>query len=158
MSNEFDIIQRLVVNESLRLKPYRCTEGKLTIGVGRCVDTNPLTDEEVCYIGHNCREKSRTEEQAIYLLKHDVEGVKNKLDKRLPWWRKLDEERQYVLIDMCFQLGINGLLKFKNMLAAMDAGDFEKASIECLNSAYARQTPARAKRIARLIKTGEWKI
>lgn len=76
MSNEFDIIQRLVVNESLRLKPYRCTEGKLTIGVGRCVDTNPLTDEEVCYIGHNCREKSITEEQAIYLLKHDVEGVK----------------------------------------------------------------------------------
>lgn len=76
----------------------------------------------------------------------------------MPWWRKLDEERQYVLIDMCFQLGINGLLKFKNMLAAIAAGDFEKASKECLNSAYAKQTPARAKRIARLIKTGEWKI
>lgn len=158
MSNEFDIIQRLVVNESLRLKPYRCTEGKLTIGVGRCVDTNPLTDEEVCYIGHNCREKSITEEQAIYLLKHDVEGVKNNLDKRLPWWRKLDDERKYALIDMGFQLGISGLCKFKNMLAAMASGDFEKASKECLNSAYAKQTPARAERIARLIKTGEWKI
>lgn len=59
---------------------------------------------------------------------------------------------------MDFLLGINGLLKFKKMLKAIEVGDFEEASKQCLNSSYAKQTSSRANRIARLIKTGVWEI
>lgn len=152
-----EIIQRLCYNEGIRLKPYKCSEGKLTIGVGRCLDTNPLTTEEMSFIGHNCRENEITKDQAMYLLRHDIEKVKSELDRNLPWWKNLNEDRMYVLIDLCFQLGITGLLKFKNMLKFLSTGFFIQASEELLDSRYARQTPARAQRNAQCIKTGTYK-
>ena len=97
-----------------------------------------------------------------------VDGAKRCVDKANPAagdiyalnysTEHMYDERQYALIDMCFQLGAYGVSKFKNMLSAMREGDWDKASKECLNSKYARQTPKRAERIAHLIKTGEWKI
>lgn len=152
-----ETIQRLILNEGLRLNPYRCTAGKLTIGVGRCLDTNPLTKEEIDFIGHDCMEKSITKEQAFYLLRHDIETVKKQLDKNLPWWKNLNEDRQYVLIDMCFQLGLNGLLKFKKMLSYLSTGFFKQAADELMDSKYARQTPARAERNKYCIINGVYK-
>lgn len=152
-----DTIQRLVYNEGIRLEPYYCTAKKLTIGVGRCLDTNPLTQEEINFIGHDCRTKPITKEQAFYLLRHDIDKVKKQLDKKLPWWKNLNEDRQYVLIDMCFQIGLAGLLKFKNMLANLSTGFYEKAADEIMNSAYAKQTPGRAERNKYCILTGVYK-
>lgn len=152
-----EIIQRLILNEGLRLNPYRCTAGKLTIGVGRCLDTNPLTQEEIDFIGHDCTEKPITKEQAFYLLRHDIDKVKKQLDKNLPWWKNLNEDRRYVLIDMCFQLGLNGLLKFKKMLSYLSTGFFKQAADELMDSKYARQTPARAERNRYCIINGVYK-
>lgn len=151
------IIQRLCFNEGIRLSPYFCTEGKLTIGVGRCLDTNPLSDEEIAFIGHDCREKPITKDQAFYLLRHDIIDVKNKLDKNLPWWKNLNDDRQYVLIDMCFQLGLGGLLKFKKMLTYLSTGFYRQAAEELMNSKYARQTSARAERNKHCLINGEYK-
>lgn len=151
------IIQRLCLNEGIRLEPYYCTAHKLTIGVGRCLDTNPLSDEEIAFIGHDCRKKSITKEQAFYLLRHDIADVKKKLDKNLPWWKNLNEDRQYVLIDMCFQLGLSGLLKFKKMLMSLSTGFYRQAAEELMNSKYARQTPVRAKRNEYCLINGEYR-
>lgn len=153
--NEFDwIIRRLEFHEGCRLMPYRCPAGKLTIGIGRCIDTNPFTKEELKAIGD--WKSGITKNAAYMLLRNDINRCIEELKKTFNFFKNLDLERQYALLDMCFQLGIGGLSKFKKMLEAMKFGKWQKASEECLNSEYARQTPKRAKRIARLIREGIW--
>lgn len=151
---DFDIIiKRLEFHESCILKPYYCPTGHLTLGIGHNIDARAFTNEEKKAIGD--WKKGITKNMAYMICRNDVNICLNQL-KTLPFWNRLDLERQYALLDMCFQLGFNGLCGFKKMLEAMRWGKWDKAAAECLNSDYARQTPARAKRIARLIKEGIW--
>lgn len=151
---DFDIIiKRLEFHESCVLKPYYCPTGHLTLGIGHNVEARPFTDEEKRAIGD--WKKGITKNMAYMICRNDVNICLNQL-KTLSFWNQLDLERQYALLDMCFQLGFKGLCGFKKMLEAMRWGKWVKAAEECLNSDYARQTPARAKRIARLIKEGIW--
>lgn len=129
--------QRLVRHEGLRLIPYRDTLGKLTIGIGRCLDTRGITEDE-----------------AMILLNNDIENVKNNIAKSCPFVLGLDQTRQDVLYEMCFQLGLNGILKFPKMLAAMRDHDYETAASEMLNSAWHAQTPARCEELAELMLNG----
>lgn len=78
--------------------------------------------------------------------------------KKVPFFKELDEERQYALIDMAFNLGIVGLLKFQKMLAAIACGNYEQAADECLNSRYAKITGRRAERVAEVIRHGVFKL
>ena len=151
---DFDIIiKRLEFHESCVLKPYYCPTGHLTLGIGHNVEARPFTDEEKRAIGD--WKKGITKNMAYMICRNDVNICLNQL-KTLSFWNQLGLERQYALLDMCFQLGFKGLCGFKKMLEAMRWGKWVKAAEECLNSDYARQTPARAKRIARLIKEGIW--
>lgn len=151
---DFDIIiKRLEFHESCVLKPYYCPTGHLTLGIGHNVEARPFTDEEKRAIGD--WKKGITKNMAYMICRNDVNICLNQL-KTLSFWNQLDLERKYALLDMCFQLGFKGLCGFKKMLEAMRWGKWVKAAEECLNSDYARQTPARAKRIARLIKEGIW--
>lgn len=151
---DFDIIiKRLEFHESCVLKPYYCPTGHLTLGIGHNVEARPFTDEEKRAIGD--WKKGITKNMAYMICRNDVNICLNQL-KTLSFWNQLDLERQYALLDMCFQLGFKGLCGFKKMLEAMRWGKWQTAAAECLNSDYARQTPARAKRIARLIKEGIW--
>lgn len=147
------IISRLKFHEGLSLSLYKDTKSLNTIGIGKCVDTNPLTPEEEKVCGD--WRHGITTEMAHYLCRNDVNRCIESLEK-LSFWKKLDDERQYALLDMRYQLG-SGLFKFKNMLKAMENKNFSLAAYECLNSNYARQVPNRARRIAYLIRTGEWK-
>jgi len=127
----------LVRDEGLRLKPYRCTAGKLTIGVGRNLDDCGISAPE-----------------AMALLANDIATVERELDAGAPWWRQLSEPRQHVLANMAFNLGTPGLLKFKNTLALMQAGKFDDAAHAMLASKWAGQVGARATRLARQMQTG----
>lgn len=147
-------IQRLVMHEGCRLQPYYCTRGKQTIGVGRNLDDNPLTEEERRVCGD--WEHGITKQSAFYLLRNDIKRCEKECRKEIAFYELLDDERQYALLDMVFQLGIGGVKKFKKMLMAMACGYWEDASKECLNSKYAQQTPKRAKRIAETIRTGKF--
>ena len=109
-------IQRLMFNEGCKLKSYYDTEHKLTIGIGRNLDDNPLTIEEIQYVGHNARSLFISNDQAAYLCRNDLKKVRADLDKHLSWWRDLNLDRQYVMIDLCFNMGIKTLLTFKNTL------------------------------------------
>lgn len=151
-----EMINRLVLHEGLRLKPYKCTKGKLTIGIGRCIDTNPFTVDELKAVGD--WEHGITRETAYMLCRNDINRSINDLKKNVPFFMNLDSERQYVLIDMCFNLGIKKLLKFKKTLSALGSGNWEKASEEILNSEYAKQVGKRAERLANTIKTGRFVI
>lgn len=131
------LIQQLRRHEGERLKPYRCTAGKLTIGVGRNLDDRGITAEE-----------------SAYLLSNDIDKVWNELKTRIPWMTGLNDVRQRVLLDMAFNLGTDGLMKFKNTLATIQLGQYEKAGVMMLDSLWAKQVGMRAQRLAKMMQTG----
>lgn len=124
-------------DEGERRKPYRDTVGKLTAGVGRNLDDVGLRADEI-----------------QLMLENDVSSAVYDLDTHLPWWRKLNGARQNALINMCFNLGITRLKGFKRTLSLLEAGAFEAASIEVMNSKWADQVGQRAQRIARAFREG----
>lgn len=132
------LMYRLIEEEGMKLKPYRCPAGKLTIGVGR-----------------NLEDKGLSNEEALFLLQNDIIEAVKELKKAFLFFDSLNETRQIVLIDMCFNLGINGLKKFKKMIKALENQDFYLASKEMLSSCWAKQVGARARSLALLMETGE---
>lgn len=121
-------------DEGLKLTMYRCSEGYLTIGVGHNLEARPIS-----------------ERAARQILEDDVLDCLAALDRAIPWWRSLPEAPQRGLINMCFQLGIGGLLKFQRMLEALKARDWRSVRTHAMDSLWARQTPARAARVADLL-------
>lgn len=131
------MIRQLRLHEGERLTPYRCTAGKLTIGVGR-----------------NLEDRGITAEESAYLLNNDIDREWKALITSLPWVTGLNDVRQRVLLDMSFNLGIAGLLKFKNTLATIQRGDYSKAADMMLDSLWARQVKGRATRLSQMMRTG----
>lgn len=89
-------------------------------------------------------------------MNNDIVECHNKLSLELPFYDSLDDVRQEVLINMCFQLGFTGFSKFKKTLKYINDFDFEKASKEMLNSLWAKQTPNRANELAQILRKGEY--
>lgn len=148
-----EIQKRLMIHEGCVDHVYTCPAGYKTIGIGRNLETNPLTAKEKEVV----KDLNKiTVEQAIYLLKNDVKRCTKDLINNVSFFYQLDDERQYALLDMCFNMGIKRLLGFKRMLNAMLIGDYRGAAKECLMSKYAKDVGKRAQRIARLIETGVW--
>lgn len=125
----------LIAEEGIRLKPYLCPAGKLTLGVGRNLDDVGITEDE-----------------AMMMLDNDIERVKGQLAKALPWLETKPQGVQRAIANMAFQMGLGGVLKFQKMLAALQARDYNAARREALDSAWAKQTPQRAKRVTDLFK------
>jgi len=132
------IVDDLIRDEGMRLKPYRDTTGHLTIGVGRNLDDVGITKSE-----------------AMRMLGNDIEKCKRQLTDQLPIYSTLDAVRQEVLINMCFNLGIKGLLGFKDMIASLEIGNYIQASKDMKNSLWARQVGDRADRLALKMQRGE---
>lgn len=131
-------------DEGVKATVYKDTLGFDTIGVGRLIDSRKP--------GAGLRP-----DEIDYLLRNDINDRVQALTKALPWFSALDEARRGVLINMAFQLGTAGLLGFKSTLALVAAGKYAEAAEQMLKSKWATQTPARAKRLAEQMKTGEWK-
>ena len=121
------------------LKPYKDSRGILTIGVG-----------------HNL-ELGISAAASDFIFKEDLDKAEALLNAKCPVFAKLDANRQLVLLDLCFNLGINGLLGFKKMLAALDSEDYNKAGNELMNSRYAKQVPIRAAENRDVLVTGNLK-
>lgn len=151
-----ELIQRFVLHEGCVLMPYKCPSGCNTIGVGRNMDANPFTADELKAVGD--WEHGITKNAAFYLLRNDIQRVSEECRKNIPFYDKLDAERRYALMDMAFNMGIKNLLKFKRMLGSIAIGNYELAAEQCLQSKYAKQTGKRAKRIANTIKTGRFEV
>ena len=77
---------------------------------------------------------------------------------KISFFDKLDDERQYVLVDMAFNLGLGGLLKFQKMLSFIGSGNYRQAATEMLSSSYARQVKLRAERLAQTLHSGKWHL
>jgi len=139
------LIQELILDEGYKYETYEDHLGFLTLGVGHLVlDTDPEIDQPVG--------TPVSEERVLECLNNDIETVCNELDRNMPWWKELGDEKMRVLANMCFNLGITRLLKFRKFLAALEAGDFETAGEEMIDSKWATQVGARATRLQRRIK------
>lgn len=99
---------------------------------------------------------SWTLDQAQRALKLDIAAACRGLDRLVPWWRDLDDVRQDALAQMSFQLGAAGVLAFRRTLTALRDDDFSGAAASLGQSLWARQTPARAGRVAALVRTGAY--
>jgi len=131
-------------DEGVKATAYKDSLGFDTIGVGRLIDSRKP--------GAGLRP-----DEIDYLLRNDINDRVQALTKALPWFDRLDEARQGVLINMAFQLGTAGLLGFKSTLALIADGKYAEAAEQMLKSRWVTQTPERAKRLAEQMKTGEWK-
>jgi lysozyme len=130
--------EQLMRDEGVRLKPYRDSVGKLTIGVGRNLDDVGISHDE-----------------ADVLLRNDIDRASAWLRTHFPWTLALDEVRRAALVNMAFNLG-GRLEGFVQLLARLEAGDYESAAKEMLDSAWAHQVGPRAVRLAEQIRTGNW--
>lgn len=129
--------QQLTTDEGRKPRIYKDTVGKITGGVGRNLTDVPFSDDEI-----------------DLMLTNDINKVCAQLDEKLPWWKTLSDRRQQVLANMAFNLGINGLLGFKNTLAVMQAGQYDLAAEGMLTSKWASQVGNRAIRLAQMMKEG----
>ena len=127
------LVARLKFDEGFRAKPYRDTEGKLTIGYGTLI------------------EDGITMEEADWLLRHRLGKAREALleGKHAPLVRSvLPQEAVDIIEEMCYQMGVEGVYGFRKMWAALERGDYHEAAKEMLDSLWASQTPNRAKRLA----------
>ena len=129
------LIDDLIRHEGMKLKPYICPAGKVTIGVGRNIQDNGISEAE-----------------ARYLLKNDIIHCWAELHKALPWALKLPAEVQDVLCNMTFNMGITKLMAFKKALAALKAGQWNTAAAEMLDSDWAKQVGRRATELAGIVR------
>ena len=145
-SNNHDLmtkgVEQIKRHEGLVLHAYKDSLGYLTIGYGRLIDKS--------------KGGGISEAEAEYLLQNDVSIVLAALHRNIPFFDRLCIPRQAVLMNMAFQLGIAGLMKFKSTLSFIEAGDYENASANMLKSLWAKQTPNRASEMAQQMRTGKW--
>lgn len=143
------LIDQIKFEEGLRLEAYTCPAGKLTIGYGHNLDASPSLEGQK--IPHRIDAAF-----AEVLLEIDIDKTIALLSEKWHGFQLLPPARRDACINMAFQLGVTGFMKFKKMRDAMLKCDWQKAADEALNSNWAKQTPERAQRVAGQIRTGEY--
>ena len=121
------------------LMPYEDSEGLLTIGYGICIARTGITPHE-----------------AEFLLRSRVEAVDAAARRFFPWVSQLDPVRQAVVMNMAYNLGIDGFRKFKKTISYIQLGEYRDAAAEMLNSKWAVQVGNRAIELAEMMQSGEW--
>jgi lysozyme len=133
-----DILRpQLKIDEAVKVKPYRDTMGKLTIGVGRNLDDVGLRADEV-----------------EYLLDNDINAAETSAKAVFPSFDSLSDNRKAVIVNMAFNVGRVGLAGFVKFRQAVEAKDFDRASREMLDSQWSRQVGNRAVRLATMMRQG----
>ena len=136
--SHLDIVRaQLRIDEGVRDKPYRDSVGKLTIGVGRNLDDKGLSPYEI-----------------NVLLGNDITEAEADAKALFPCFDRLSDNRKAVLVNMSFNLGRSRLSEFKRFIAAVEAGAWEQAAAEALDSRWAEQVGIRAKRLAQQMREG----
>ena len=137
------IIEMLRKNEGVETHAYVDTVGKITIGVGRNIDSKGglgLSTDEI-----------------NYLLANDVKRVNAELAAAFSWYKTLGTPRKDAVMDMCFNMGLPRFKKFKKALAGMAKGDYKTAAAEFLDSKWAKKDVGqRAITITDIIRSGEY--
>lgn len=133
------LAETLKAAEGYRRHPYRCPAGKWTVGYGRNLEDNGISQEE-----------------AEYLLRNDIASAIGELSLRVPGLLEtLSDVRVRVLLEMAVNMGVPRLMRFRRMLEALKVADYQKAAEEILDSDAARRLPGRYARLAEMMRKDE---
>lgn len=128
--------------EGFRPNEYRCPSGKLTQGYGRNLEVHPLSNEEKEGLEiDGSVSKDVAERWAI----KELFECEQKLSQNIIY-QKQSDTRKAILLDMCFNIGLGGLMKFKKMWFALGNREFAQAANEMKESAWYDQVGLRSKR------------
>ena len=133
-----ELLDRLKGFEGYRQFAYRCSLGHLTIGFGTMIEEG----------GHGVPE---------YIAELLLRDYLQTIDTRLRvhgWFTDLDEARQHCILEMAYQMGVEGVQGFSKMIEALRNGDYSRAAAEALDSLWAKQTPSRARDVAQRLRDG----
>ena len=131
------LAKQLEIDEGRRSKLYKCSAGKLSIGVGRNLEDRGLRDSEI-----------------DLMLDNDIAEAIQTARKLFPGFERLSDVRKAVLCNIAFQLGETRLSAFRGVRAAVEAQAWSLAADEMLDSAWSKQTPKRAVRLAEQMRNG----
>ena len=140
----------LIRHEGKRTRPYLCTAGKRTIGVGHNFDDNPLPPDIDAFLEDN---GYITDEMIDTLLEQDIEDATGFCHKLYPNFDSFTENRQNALIDFLF-VGYGTAKQFKNTNRAINEERWDDAADGLLASKYARQVGKRARDLASMLRDG----
>lgn len=150
--NEQILIAELERDEDKTSDPYFDSLGIKTVGVGHNLIAHPLPPNWAFPL---------SDEQIDQLLAQDLQSTYADLNRNITWWKQLDDVRQRVMCNMCFNMGVGRLLGFKHFLGAAARADWNDAADEMLDSQWARQVgigtpqnPGRALRLANMMRFG----
>jgi len=132
------LLESVKKHEGYRNKVYLDTLGKRTVGVGHLCVEDFWEDE-----------KEYEEKFLMTILEHDLQTAIKSAEK-LCEGLKISDDAKILIIEMIFQLGGNGVSKFRKMWQALqqDPPDYAEASVQMLDSRWAKQTPNRANEMA----------
>ena len=122
-------------NEGYISTVYKDSLGIDTIGYGFAIKDLVL-EEDICDI----------------ILARKVEKLVVKVNYKFPFLQGIPVDKAEIVIEMCYQMGVTGVSKFKKMIKHLENGNFEKASVEMLDSKWAKQTPNRALKLSNRMK------
>ncbi len=140
MKSQVDTIQMIKTHEGLRFIAYQCSENVWTIGYGH---TRGVKKGDLVTLG-----------EATNLFFDDLVTAIGDAMELFPLMLRMTHNRQAVLIDMSFNMGIRRLRKFKAMRAALEVKDFNGAAREMKNSQWAKQVGDRAQTLIKLMEEG----
>lgn len=138
---------QLRIDEGVRYRRYQDTLGIWTIGVGHNIQAD-------AHYPYTVADEPLNDAQVNGLLDRDIANSVAALDEYANWWRAMDEARQGVLANMCFNLGWGSLSQFKNTLDAMHFADYASAAAGMRASKWYQQVGARAERLAKIMENG----
>lgn len=130
----------LIIHEGLRTHPYTDTRGNITIG-----------------IGYNLTSRGIDADWIDNQYAKDINYFYTTLSNEYDWFKHLNEDRQIILIDMCF-MGYKRFQGFTKMLAALSDQNFDEAAREMMNSEWAHEVGGRAVSLAYGMKTGVYSV
>ena len=136
MPKEFkSIIEDIKKHEGFKSKVYKCTEGYDTIGYGFAIK-DLVIDKDL----------------ADLILMKKLHEMLERILIAFPWFQNINDEAKSVVINMCYQLGLRGFSKFKKTIYLLETEQYDDASIEMLDSLWAKQTPNRAKELSETLR------
>lgn len=146
------LIEQIKKQESFSSTVYKCPSGFSTVGYGYNLDANPLklSSLEIAHAYKN----GMPEHEADRLLKLMISKLQAELPDKIKSWSRLSQVRKDILVNMAFNLGVEGLLGFKSMLACLSADNYLTASDEMLNSKWKKQVKGRAIVLAEQMRSG----
>jgi len=158
--NVSHFLDKLIEHEGMVLTVYQDTLGIDTIGIGRNLKDRGISPEELAYMDIPnmaiVYTEGISEADARYLAMNDIKIVENELSQVHKCVENLDAVRQLILMDMAFNMGVPRLCKFKKMWNAIHEDNFDAASLEMMDSRWARQVGSRARKLSDAMKSGEF--